>query len=1188
MNFTRILAYLSILLICSYGLLNISHAQPINDNICDARPLVLDTSCGLIPNANNIGATSQTNEPKPSCFEGGISSVWFTFIAPSTGYVNIYTDKDVSSTNRDTELALFELNGSCTDLSNLSFLACNQDGFGVGNGQPILPFNSKLELIPVTPGEEYYLQVSGWGAPTSTETIQGTFCIEVQTADAPLTAEVNDSFCKAKFLTLGSTCSGPNGSNAGASAEPGEPEPPCFSGELASVWFKFVGPPSGYSSIKTDRDVLGTNEDTEIAIYTLPVGNCEDLSNLELVECDQDNGRGVEFNAAINAIPTAAGDTFYIQLSGWEGTQGSFCIEVDEVFPPQNDSLCNAQEIIVGEDCSSTGNADNTGATFEQNETYPSCFSGGLQSIWYKFVAPQGEYVSIITENPTSSADFDTQVALYQLENDNCEDLTRLDLVGCSQDGLSLTDLLARLDTIKVDSGETYYIQASGAEGVEGSFCIKVIEVPPPFASPNDNVCNARQIPTNGEIFTFSHVNAGTEPGEQILARPEGGCSGNDGWCGDTAIQNSLWFTFTAPASGGVTIDLCNGGGQTTFDTQLALYEIGQCEDFSSYTFLGANEDEPDCSTASLLSVRCLAPGQSYHVLVDGYNGEEGIMSISISELSPLHTELEILAEGPTCKNGTNGFIDLALAGVVNPISYQWNTGDTLPALNGVKSGQYAVIVTDACDSVLTATVELSEPQPFSLDAGDDELVCFGKSIRLGGNPTGAGGATFQPERMYFVDVQDSVFARVRLSSPTASLKISDGLEGSFFAGDFAPDGFYVLEASESQLLKLDTLSGTISLVGNTSSIDEQVWVGMAWNFATQKMYGLSVGQIGNAQLYTINLSTGQAVPKVNVPGLSTPIWLAISKEGDFYTLDIDTDRIYQIDPETGTPSLLGPVGFDASFAQDADFDPITNQLYLGAYQAGSSQTELRIVDLSTGQSSPIGLVDGTGEIGAMGISAKQFTESYDFKWASELPIKDSLGSNPIVTPSGSISYYVKAMDACGEIRTDSVLLTTGGFDFSLEVDINNDSMGGALNANVNGGVPPISYLWNSGDTTSQLIDLIPGYYQVEVSDAQGCTIRDSVYLLITDIEEQANSPLNQLKAYTSHDQILILEVLLTKVQPYNLTLQNTMGQVVWRASDQNSMQKKYSLPTQLFSQGVYILSLDTREGVYHKKFILN
>jgi hypothetical protein len=77
--------------------------------------------------------------------------------------------------------------------------------------------------------------------------------------------------------------------------------------------------------------------------------------------------------------------------------------------------------------------------------------------------------------------------------------------------------------------------------------------------------------------------------------------------------------------------------------------------------------------------------------------------------------------------------------------------------------------------------------------------------------------------------------------------------------------------------------------------------------------------------------------------------------DGQLYGYDIVDDNFYSIDKATGAATLIGYIGFDANYAQDMDFDPDTDILYMGAFNLTTFTGELRTVDLTTGLSTLVG-----------------------------------------------------------------------------------------------------------------------------------------------------------------------------------------------------------------------------------------
>lgn len=162
---------------CGGGLGNSGWVGPVtfstpfaNDLSTSAVELIVNQLC----NGNiysNEGATTTASEFSPSTGNGGYwntgisNTVWFKFLAPSSGTVHITTDISPLGTLEDTQLALYSIE-SPTNINH--HLVSNEDGGLFSPGYATYGYYSGL-----TPGTYYYIQVDGWSTDV------GTFCIEV-------------------------------------------------------------------------------------------------------------------------------------------------------------------------------------------------------------------------------------------------------------------------------------------------------------------------------------------------------------------------------------------------------------------------------------------------------------------------------------------------------------------------------------------------------------------------------------------------------------------------------------------------------------------------------------------------------------------------------------------------------------------------------------------------------------------------------------------------------------------------------------------------------------------------------------------------------------------------------------------------------------------------------------------------
>ncbi|NHN28189.1 T9SS type A sorting domain-containing protein, partial [Flavobacterium jejuense] len=136
-------------------------SPPANNDLCNAIPLVLGAAT-TGSDYTLVAATSEANEPEGSCFNGGIAgSVWFSFVSPASGSVEITTDfAGGTLEDGDTEIAVYDGTGvTCSDLSTLpAEIDCDQDSGDVNTS-----YGSFLSLTGLTSGATYYIQVDSYG-----------------------------------------------------------------------------------------------------------------------------------------------------------------------------------------------------------------------------------------------------------------------------------------------------------------------------------------------------------------------------------------------------------------------------------------------------------------------------------------------------------------------------------------------------------------------------------------------------------------------------------------------------------------------------------------------------------------------------------------------------------------------------------------------------------------------------------------------------------------------------------------------------------------------------------------------------------------------------------------------------------------------------------------------------------------
>lgn len=158
---------------------------------------------------------------------------------------------------------------------------------------------------------------------------------------------------------------------------------------------------------------------------------------------------------------------------------------------------------------------------------------------------------------------------------------------------------------------------------------------------------------------------------------------------------------------------------------------------------------------------------------------------------------------------------------------------------------------------------------------------------------------------------------------------------------------------SGGDLYTIDPVTGAMTSEGNIGLGLN----GIAYDYSTNTMFA-----IGSGSLYEIDLDAVSASMIGALGSTQTFINLACDADGNLYSMALD-DILYSINKETGAATAIGSVGFDASYAQDAEFDVTTNTLYLAAYNVTLSAGELRIADVNTGNTTLVGAFENGMEV---------------------------------------------------------------------------------------------------------------------------------------------------------------------------------------------------------------------------------
>ncbi|MDC0231630.1 hypothetical protein OAK19_06650, partial [Aureispira] len=608
-----------------------------NDLICDAIPL------GNPGPGGTVGLNNQNNycadnifEPIPSNW-GNDQGVWYTFIAPPSGKVEIILDNGglFSADNLDLQVAVYDLSGMvCTGIP--SEVKSEHDGFG-------LLWDEDMEVECLIPGREYWILVDGEGSLIDPDLQVGIFDIDVY-GDPQDPPSPYDDPCNA--LALGDptgspigTTSGPNhhSQNNFCATATGEPQPSGFTADQ-TVWYTFVAPSTGNVNITLTSDAVFGGTDAinlQVAVWDSP--GCsgpwrEHVSGDDLI-----------YDVDLDVYCLNIGQIYYVQIDGspptfLEGHEGYFDITITEIpaIPvATNDSICNA--VALGNPFAGTVGVNNQHnlCADDLGDPTPSAF-GTDQTVWYSFTTPPTGGPYAVDISCTSSLPWpfgnqdaiDLQIAVFGSSNNLCTgSLTEI------ESGYTLLDLFNEsLNVGCLEAGKTYFVMIDGSFlDVQGYFDISISAATPVPIPTNDLICqheNLGTVPIGSSInnsITYHNFCSDIEPGEP----------------NPFSIEQTVWFSFIAPnhpgpnATADVTISVESdpAGLGDNVDCQLAVYESSNNLCTGNMSLLENGDSDPFFSFDADVSVTCLYPGRRYWVQVDGSAlNQEGYFHIEIED----------------------------------------------------------------------------------------------------------------------------------------------------------------------------------------------------------------------------------------------------------------------------------------------------------------------------------------------------------------------------------------------------------------------------------------------------------------------------------------------------------------------------------------------------------------------------
>ena len=653
---------------------NLSNALPVDN----AAPIdgFLTAGGSLTVNGQNRCATCENGEIGDYCgnnttdhtaaFGAEDETVWFYFTTPAKpGTISVRVEDDPSiSGTFSPNFRLYYNNGTSPTyrVTNAPTASIIQEGSSYTGASSVTGTFTCL-----LPNQRYYIQVDGNdNVPFTSD--QADFIVTVTDDGSGNPGPSNDLICNTENLAI------PTGllsrTNRCAWEETDEPNTSDNLGDSGddvtsnnydeTVWFSFTVPSSQDVTMVLEP-TSGINGGINYVLYEKTgtsniscTGSPADIPNWSQLR-EIASGTGL----VLNTIGTTdqisetwpcldPAKRYYIQVDGNDliGSNdiGNFNIQLTSAVHANqvNDDICGiGASPATGNMGTFTVSATQT-ATLQDNrcatqQSGEPNIDGPFNDItdpsydhtlWYRFVSSNTDGSYTVSVTNVGGDAINASIVVYRQDVTICPSTNFSGLTEIKASpftGSVSSDESLTLECWEIEESRTYYIHIQGWDGIGGADVGNNFNVSVQFNSgttnPADNICTAPSVTVGAANTAADNRCATSQTGEpNISPSPQTPANGSN-------YDETLWYTFVAPASGEVRVNT-SSYSPSTLTLNADLYSIPTGYNCSVSGFSGLTRENSTSTLTTLTNtwdLRCLIPGRTYYLRFDGNDGVLGV-----------------------------------------------------------------------------------------------------------------------------------------------------------------------------------------------------------------------------------------------------------------------------------------------------------------------------------------------------------------------------------------------------------------------------------------------------------------------------------------------------------------------------------------------------------------------------------
>jgi len=497
--------------------------------------------------------------------------------------------------------------------------------------------------------------------------------------------------------------------------------------------------------------------------------------------------------------------------------------------------------------------------------------------------------------------------------------------------------------------------------------------------------------------------------------------------------------------------------------------------------------------SATTDAVSGLSAGTHYVIVTDA-NGCVTFCSFVIGQPAAA-LAVESVLTNVSCNGTPTGSVNITTTGGTAPYGYNWSNTATSEDLLNVVAGTYTLTVTDSHGCTNVSSYTLTQPYALISTPSSTNVECYGSSTGTASVSTTGGTPPYE----YQWSTTDTTAAIINIPAGAYSVTVTDfnGCQNVLNYNITQPSAPIAISVTTQDVFCNGESTGSVTVAasGGTAPYSYE-WFrnGQSLNHSASNLGSIAVGDykviITDANGCTRDTTVHIAEPPAIAFNLSVIDNLCFGETNGSITLSVNGG--------TGTYTYNWSNG--ASTANIGSLAAGTYDVTItdnnGCHQYAQTVIAQPGAPL-TAAASPTHVLCKGNPAGSVNLIVQGGTAPYFFLWSNGSAVQ-----NPDGLTAGT--YTVTITDNNGCVAYSGTVINEPADSLSASYNIDDalcfGSSDGQITALVSGGTTPYYIRWDDTDYLMQnnghkLENLISGYYQIIVTDANGCKSLQTLFV---------------------------------------------------------------------------------------------